>query len=244
MWITDWTTRAACRGTDPDELFVQGAAQNRAKLICRGCPVRTECLADALDNGIEFGVWGGMTERERFALLRRRPDVRSWRELPEVARDRYERSGFGDLVDPGGPTPPAKAARSDFPADVSTASLRTLELVASLPETQRLPLTWAIGGFSPAVTANHTAQSLGTVRDGLRDGRAALKEALLADLDEPASEADDLSDADLDALLREVTDELGDAVEEAEIADITNAITASVRSSFVPADSGALRAIG
>ena len=57
-------------------------------------------------------------------------------------------------------------------------------------------------------------------------------------------QADDLSDADLDALLREVTDELGDAVEEAEIADITNAITASVRSSLVPADSGALRAIG
>ena len=73
MWITDWTTRAACKGTDPDELFVQGAAQNRAKLICRGCPVRTECLADALDNGIEFGVWGGMTERERRALLRGGP---------------------------------------------------------------------------------------------------------------------------------------------------------------------------
>jgi hypothetical protein len=63
MWITDWTARAACKGTDPDELFVQGAAQNRAKLICRGCTVRTECLADALDNRIEFGVWGGMTER-------------------------------------------------------------------------------------------------------------------------------------------------------------------------------------
>ena len=88
MWITDWTTRAACKGTDPDELFVQGAAQNRAKLICRGCPVRTECLADALDNGIEFGVWGGMTERERRALLRRRPDVTSWRDLLERARSR------------------------------------------------------------------------------------------------------------------------------------------------------------
>ncbi len=83
MWITDWTARAACKGTDPDELFVQGAAQNRAKLICRGCTVRTECLADALDNRIEFGVWGGMTERERRALLRRRPDVTSWRELLE-----------------------------------------------------------------------------------------------------------------------------------------------------------------
>jgi WhiB family redox-sensing transcriptional regulator len=91
MRIADWTTRAACKGTDPDEMFVQGAAQNRAKLICRCCPVRTECLADALDNGIEFGVWGGMTERERRALLRQRPEVISWRELLERARDDYER---------------------------------------------------------------------------------------------------------------------------------------------------------
>jgi WhiB family redox-sensing transcriptional regulator len=98
MWITDWTARAACKGTDPDELFVQGAAQNRAKLICRGCPVRTECLADALDNRIEFGVWGGMTERERRALLRRRPDVTSWRNLLESARNRYERAGEDELV--------------------------------------------------------------------------------------------------------------------------------------------------
>ena len=92
-WIADWTSRAACKETDPDELFVQGAAQNRAKLICRGCAVRTECLADALDNRIEFGVWGGMTERERRALLRRRPDVTSWRSLLEHARNKYERAG-------------------------------------------------------------------------------------------------------------------------------------------------------
>ena len=75
---TDWAARAACRTTDPDSLFVQGAAQNRAKAICAGCTVRTECLADALDNKVEFGVWGGMTERERRALLRRRPEVQSW----------------------------------------------------------------------------------------------------------------------------------------------------------------------
>lgn len=95
MWNTDWTARAVCRETDPDTLFVQGAAQNRAKLICRGCPVRTECLADALDNRIEFGVWGGMTERERRALLRRRPDVRSWRTLLENARREYEQDSVG-----------------------------------------------------------------------------------------------------------------------------------------------------
>jgi WhiB family redox-sensing transcriptional regulator len=88
----DWTTRAACRSNDPDELFVQGAAQNRAKQICLGCPVRTECLADALDNRVEFGVWGGMTERERRALLRRRPDVKSWATLLRTARTDYERS--------------------------------------------------------------------------------------------------------------------------------------------------------
>ena len=58
---TDWAARAACRTTDPDSLFVQGAAQNRAKAICMGCEVRTEYLADALDNRVEFGVWGGMT---------------------------------------------------------------------------------------------------------------------------------------------------------------------------------------
>ncbi len=91
-WVQDWTTRAACRATDPDELFVQGAAQNRAKAVCSGCPVRTECLADALDNRVEFCVWGGMTERERRALLRRRPNIVSWRELLQTAREEYERS--------------------------------------------------------------------------------------------------------------------------------------------------------
>ncbi len=52
--------------------------------------MRTECLADALDNRIEFGVWGGMTERERRALLRRRPQVTSWRRLLETAREEYD----------------------------------------------------------------------------------------------------------------------------------------------------------
>ncbi len=88
---TDWAAQAACRTTDPDSLFVQGAAQNRAKAICVGCVVRTECLADALDNRVEFGVWGGMTERERRALLRRRPHVTSWRLLLQTAQDEYER---------------------------------------------------------------------------------------------------------------------------------------------------------
>ncbi len=88
-WNEQWAESASCRSGRPDELFVRGAAQNRAKVVCGQCPVRTECLAEALDNNIEWGVWGGMTERERRALLRRRPNVRSWRRLLEAAREQH-----------------------------------------------------------------------------------------------------------------------------------------------------------
>lgn len=82
----DWRHAARCRDEDPDTLFVQGAQQRDVREVCRTCPVRTECLAHALDNRIRFGVWGGMTERERRALLKRRPDVVSWSALLEAAR--------------------------------------------------------------------------------------------------------------------------------------------------------------
>lgn len=88
----EWGERAVCRTADPEELFVEGAAQNKAKAVCSGCPVRTECLAHALDQRIEHGVWGGMTDRERRALLRRRPTVTSWRNLLEAARREHDRS--------------------------------------------------------------------------------------------------------------------------------------------------------
>ena len=52
--------------------------------------MRTECLAHALDQRVECGVWGGMTERERRALLRRRPDVTSWSELLADARAAHD----------------------------------------------------------------------------------------------------------------------------------------------------------
>jgi WhiB family transcriptional regulator, redox-sensing transcriptional regulator len=85
----DWRINASCRDEEPDQLFVRGAEQRKAKLVCLGCPVRMECLAEALDNKIEFGVWGGMTERERRALLRHRPDVDSWFELLDTARQEH-----------------------------------------------------------------------------------------------------------------------------------------------------------
>ncbi|PWH06498.1 WhiB family transcriptional regulator [Brachybacterium endophyticum] len=73
-----WAARGACTQLDPDGFFVQGADQQKIKTACQGCPVRMECLADALDNRIEFGVWGGMTERERRRLLRQHPGIQDW----------------------------------------------------------------------------------------------------------------------------------------------------------------------
>lgn len=75
-----WVAQAVCRAADPDQLFVRGAAQRKAAVICRHCPVVRDCLADALDNRVEFGVWGGMTERQRRALLKQHPEVLSWRD--------------------------------------------------------------------------------------------------------------------------------------------------------------------
>lgn len=85
-----WQADAVCRTVDPEELFAAAAEQKRAAALCTGCPVRTECLVEALDNRIEFGVWGGMTERNRRALLRRRPGVVSWRDVLDQARHTRE----------------------------------------------------------------------------------------------------------------------------------------------------------
>jgi WhiB family redox-sensing transcriptional regulator len=83
-----WVSKARCRTIDPDELFVRGAAQKRATAFCRECPVVRECLADALDNHMEWGVWGGLTERQRRALLREHPEVVSWSEFLLARRKR------------------------------------------------------------------------------------------------------------------------------------------------------------
>lgn len=87
-WVQEWAGHGRCAGQDPDALFVEGKEQRLAKTVCQKCPVIAECLADALDNRTPFGVWGGMTERERRALLRARPDVESWTDLLRSARTR------------------------------------------------------------------------------------------------------------------------------------------------------------
>jgi len=73
---------------DPDELFAQGADQHKAAAICRRCPVVYQCAAEALDNKVEFGVWGGMTECERRAMLKKHPEVVSWSALFDELKTR------------------------------------------------------------------------------------------------------------------------------------------------------------
>ncbi len=83
-----WVSKALCRQTDPDELFVRGAAQRKAAVICRHCPVMQECGADARANRVELGVWGGMTERQRRALLKQHPEVVSWADFFDKRKHR------------------------------------------------------------------------------------------------------------------------------------------------------------
>jgi WhiB family redox-sensing transcriptional regulator len=66
-----WRDRALCCQTDPDAFFPeQGGSVREAKRICQGCEVRTECLEYALSHDERFGVWGGLSERERRRLKR------------------------------------------------------------------------------------------------------------------------------------------------------------------------------
>lgn len=67
----DWRPAAACRNIDPGVFFPQrGESTRDAKAICDGCPVREACLEHALVNGERFGVWGGLSERQRRRLRR------------------------------------------------------------------------------------------------------------------------------------------------------------------------------
>jgi len=57
---------------DPEQFFVRGVAQARpAVRVCQRCPVQESCLDYALTHDIDFGVWGGLTERQRRTLQRR-----------------------------------------------------------------------------------------------------------------------------------------------------------------------------
>jgi WhiB family redox-sensing transcriptional regulator len=69
----NWRSQSACRYADPELFFPVGSAgpaleaADRAKVICRECPVRARCLDWALTHNAAYGVWGGRTEEERQA---------------------------------------------------------------------------------------------------------------------------------------------------------------------------------
>lgn len=76
-----WQDRAACKGMDPTIFFGPEHAENvkekrdredAAKEVCMTCPVKHDCLEYALEAREAYGIWGGLTELERKALLRRR----------------------------------------------------------------------------------------------------------------------------------------------------------------------------
>ncbi|GAA1485841.1 WhiB family transcriptional regulator [Brachybacterium fresconis] len=67
-----WQERALCAQTDPEAFFPEkGGSTREAKKVCVSCEVRAECLEYALENDERFGIWGGLSERERRKLKRR-----------------------------------------------------------------------------------------------------------------------------------------------------------------------------
>lgn len=74
----DWQSRSLCREVDLDLFFPEKDAQrgHHAKVICRRCPVQTECLEYALEHAPEYGIWGGTAPKDRDRIKReRRQDV-------------------------------------------------------------------------------------------------------------------------------------------------------------------------
>ena len=66
-----WQDRALCAQTDPEAFFPEkGGSTRDAKRVCRECEVRAECLEYALENDERFGIWGGLSERERRRIKR------------------------------------------------------------------------------------------------------------------------------------------------------------------------------
>ena len=71
--MPSWTEEANCKGADADLFFPErGASTRKAKAICRACSVQSVCLESAIENSEKFGIWGGMSERERRRIKRQR----------------------------------------------------------------------------------------------------------------------------------------------------------------------------
>jgi len=78
-----WQNRANCLGVDPDLFFPErGASTREAKDVCKDCVVREECLEFAFEEREVFGIWGGMSERQRRRIRRQRALARGAAGVP------------------------------------------------------------------------------------------------------------------------------------------------------------------
>ena len=69
----DWQEDAACRGADIDIFFsLDEDDQRQALELCQACPVREQCLRDAIEHREMYGIWGGMQESDRRSIIRER----------------------------------------------------------------------------------------------------------------------------------------------------------------------------
>lgn len=102
-WADGWAARGLCLVENPEVMYGESSAQREARAICRRCPVVIECLAEALDEEPQLGVWGGTTERERRRLKRMYPQIESWKD--------FFRERADDLGGTGRPTPAASPSR-------------------------------------------------------------------------------------------------------------------------------------
>lgn len=76
--VPEWQERALCAQTDPEAFFPEkGGSTREAKRICSRCEVTTECLEYAMRHDERFGIWGGMSERERRKLKRRANEAKA-----------------------------------------------------------------------------------------------------------------------------------------------------------------------
>lgn len=88
-----WKQLANCVGRDPDLFFPErGAHTAEAKRVCHECVVREQCLEYALDNGEKFGIWGGLSERERRRVRRERARARRRAVLAKGTKSRQPSS--------------------------------------------------------------------------------------------------------------------------------------------------------
>jgi WhiB family redox-sensing transcriptional regulator len=80
----DWQEDAACRaydnvvffGDEGESELEKQARESRAKVVCRSCPVQEACLEFAMETNQKYGIWGGLTDKERASLKRRRARAR------------------------------------------------------------------------------------------------------------------------------------------------------------------------